>query len=300
MTGASQAGIYRWSKILRTESEVAAWEVMIEASGLTNATISHNTGRKTWRLEIFDPSRAQLGGWEKEFGGVIEHLSADKLEVMSLATPKGESPLLKIRDCLLVTQSTDKLVLNSIRKSFPRRIVLSYPPSLAFGTGDHATTATCLRLIVDFSKQRVKLDKACWSFLDLGCGSGILSAAAKALGADKVVGIDIDEMAVKTAHRLAGRNGIDEASLIKADVLKWKPRSRQSYDLITANIFHDVLIEVFPRLSEWLKPDGELIVSGILQTQEPSCLSVGKRAGFEFDHIIRKGKWSTAHGTLSR
>ncbi len=296
----SQAGIYRWSKTLRTESEVATWEAVIEASGLINATISHNAGRKNHALEIFDSVRAELVSWQKQFGGEIEFLSAAKLEAMSQPPSEEAFRLLKIRDRLLVSQTTDKRVLADIRNEFPERIILSYPPGLAFGTGDHATTATCLRQITDFAKQRARLGATRWDFLDLGCGSGILSAAAKALGADQVLGIDFDEMAVRTAHRLAAQNGLDESSLVVADVLKWKPRRHQTYDLIAANIFHDVLIEVFPRVPAWLKPGGELIVSGILNSQERTCLRAGEKTGFEFDRVIRKGKWSTAHGVLSR
>jgi len=279
---------------------VATWEAVIESSGLTHAMISHNVGRKSHVLEIFDPVRAELAGWQKQFGGEIEFLTAAKLEAMSQPPPGEEAGLLKIRDRLLVSQTVDKQVLDDIRKEFPDRIILSYPPGLAFGTGDHATTATCLRQITDFAKQRARLDETHWDFLDLGCGSGILSAAAKALGADKVLGIDFDEMAVRTSHRLAAQNGLEEASLIVDDVLKWKPQGHQTYDLIAANIFHDVLIEVFPRLPIWLKLEGELIVSGILNSQESNCLRAGEKAGFEFDRVIRKGKWSTAHGKLVR
>lgn len=294
----SHPGIYRWSKTLRTESEVDTWEAVIESSGLTHAMISHNVRRKSHALEIFDPIRAELAGWQKQFGGEIEFLTASKLEAMSQPPPEEEAGLLKIRDRLLISLTADKRVLADIRKEFPDRIILSYPPGLAFGTGDHATTATCLRQITDFAKRRARFDGNHWNFLDLGCGSGILSAAAKALGAGQVLGIDFDEMAVRTAHRLASQNGLDEACLIVDDVLKWKPRRHQTYDLITANIFHDVLIEVFPRLPAWLQPEGELIVSGILNSQEQNCLRVGEKAGFEFDRIIRKGQWSTAHGKL--
>ena len=299
MTGSSQASIYRWSKILRRESEVVTWEAVIEASGLTHAAISHQAGRKTHFLEIFDPARDQLVGWQKQFGGEIEFLTATKLEAMSQPSSEEELRLLKIRDRLLVVNTADKKNLADIRKQFPGRTVLSYPPGLSFGTGDHATTASCLRLIADFSKQREKVEGPAWSFLDLGCGSGILTAAAKALGADQVLGIDFDEMAVRTARKLATKNGFAKTDLIEADVLKWKPSRQQTYDLIAANIFHDVLIELFPCLPEWLNPGGELIVSGILNAQEKSCLSAGEKAGFEFDRVIHKGKWSTAHGKLA-
>ncbi len=294
----TRAGIYRWAKTLRTETEVATWGAVIEASGLVSATISHIAGKKTWQLKIFDPSRTELETWEKQFSGVIEYISADELEKMSQPSLDGESKLLKIRDRLLVTQSVDGKLIKELKKNYPGRIVLSYPPALAFGTGDHATTATCLRLICDFSKERGRPEAKPWSLLDLGCGSGILCAAANALGAQQVLGIDFDEMAVRTARRLAGPNALDENTLLEGDVLKWQAPRQQTYDLIAANIFHDVLIEVFPKLPAWLKSDGQLIISGILNSQEQNCLSAGKKAGFVFDRVIRKGKWSTAHGTL--
>lgn len=295
----SQTGIYRWSKILRTETEVATWEAVIEASKLVSATIFHIAGKKSCLLEIFDTSRVELEAWKQQFGGEIEHLTAPELEAMSQPPLDGESEVLKIRDRLLVTQSVDGQVLQQLKNDYPERIVLSYPPALAFGTGDHATTATCLRLICDFSKERNKSGAEPWSLLDLGCGSGILCAAANALGAQQVLGIDFDEMAVRTARRLAGPNGLNENTLIEGDVLKWQAPHQQTYDLIGANIFHDVLIEVFPMLPAWLKNDGQLIISGILNSQEQNCLSAGEKAGFVFDRVIRKGKWSTAHGTLA-
>lgn len=279
---------------------MAIWEAVIEASGLTQATIFHRSGSHSWRIEIFDSSRSQLVGWRKQFGGALEYLSFTQLEAMSQPPVEGEGSLLKIRDRLLVTQATGEAELGKIRRQFPGRMVLSYPAGLAFGTGRHATTATCLRMVTDFAKDRGRRATEPWSFLDLGCGSGILCAAAKALGASEVLGIDFDEMAVRTARGLAVRNGLEECSLVEGDVLKWKPRRSQAYDLIVANIFHDVLVEVFPRLPGWLKAGGELIVSGILREQESSCLAAGEQAGFGFGRIVHRGKWCSAQGQLSR
>ena len=120
-----------------------------------------------------------------------------------------------------------------------------------------------------------------------------------ALGAENIQGLDFDGTAIRTAHKLAELNDLDGQCLAEADVLDWKPSRGRCYDLIAANIFHDVLIEVFPRLPRWLKPGGELIVSGILRGQEKSCLAAGKKAGFTFHRIIRRGKWTTARGELS-
>lgn len=298
MKSGPQAGIYRWSKVLRSESEVNTWEAVIESSALLGATISHQAGKKTWRLEMFDPSAEELSGWEKKFGGRIEYFSEAELEAMSQPVKASQGELLKIRDRIIVSQDSDEAILQQLREDFPKRLVLSYPPALAFGTGGHATTATCLRLICDYVKNRNKDKEVSWSFLDLGCGSGILSAAANGLGAQSVLGIDFDEMAVRTARRLAANNGLAAQCLIEGDVLHWQPPGKRTYDLIAANIFHDVLIEVFPKLPAYLSPGGELIISGILNSQEKNCLQAGEQAGFVFDRVIRRGKWSTAHGSL--
>ncbi|MCF6311457.1 MAG: 50S ribosomal protein L11 methyltransferase [Verrucomicrobiales bacterium] len=298
MTSESQQGIYRWTKILRSESEVEHWQAAIEAALLLNAMISHIAGKKSWKLEIFDPALTQLKPWQDQFDGKIEHLSTADLLAMSQPAVDQQTSLLKIRDRIVITQAAASEQIEQVRQQFPKRIVLSYPPALAFGTGEHATTATCLRLICDFCKKRQSKSKQAWHFLDLGCGSGILSAAAKAMGASSVIGMDFDPMAIRAAHRLAEINGLQNSELIEADVLKWQPPAQHSYDLIVANIFHDVLIELFPNIPKWLKPDGELILSGILGTQEKSCLHAAEQAGFVFDKVVRKGKWSTAHGKL--
>ena len=271
---------------------------MIEAMGLTGATLSHQEGRKTWRLEIFDTTRDQLEGWNSQFGGKIESFSALDLEDLSLAHQSQAAPLI-IRDRLVISQSAEKADLKKLREKYPERKILIYPPGLAFGTGDHPTTATCLRLVTDFAVQWQRADQQSWNFLDLGCGSGILCAAAAALGANKIQGLDFDGTAIRTAHKLALQNDLDQACLLEADVLEWKPPGGLRFDFIAANIFHDVLVELFPRLPNWLKPGGKLIVSGILRDQEKACLAVGNKAGFTFHGILRRGKWITARGELS-
>ena len=81
------------------------------------------------------------------------------------------------------------------------RIVLDLEPGLAFGTGTHETTRLCLELLEKY------LTPGC-DFLDMGCGSGILSVAALLLGAKSAVGVDIDPLAVKTAVENANTNGV--------------------------------------------------------------------------------------------
>jgi ribosomal protein L11 methyltransferase len=170
---------------------------------------------------------------------------------------------------------------------------------MAFGTGHHATTATVLRLLVDFAKARnANGISRPWTMLDLGTGSGLLAIAAEKLGAAKAWGCDYDDKAVRVARVNLRRNGTKRVTIDEADVLKWTPRER--YDCVAANLFHDVLEAAFPKIARSLKRDGTLFISGILRTQADSCLASGRKAGLVFDEVITRGKWVTARGGLRR
>ena len=75
---------------------------------------------------------------------------------------------LKVRDVFLLTAEARETELVKIQKAHPKRQIISIPPEMAFGTGDHATTSTCLRLLVDVSRER-KCTK--WTVADLGTGT---------------------------------------------------------------------------------------------------------------------------------
>jgi ribosomal protein L11 methyltransferase len=164
---------------------------------------------------------------------------------------------------------------------------------MAFGTGHHETTSTVLRLLVDAAPKLNREGKA-WTLADLGCGSGILAIAALKLGARKAWGCDYDPQAVRISKENAIRNDTPKARFTRLDVLQWEPK--EQWDIVAANIFHDVLEAAFPQLVKAVAPGGLLILSGILHTQAASCLAAGKKAGFKADRVIRKGKWVTAIG----
>lgn len=83
------------------------------------------------------------------------------------------------------------------------RVVLNLDPGLAFGTGTHETTRLCLTALERYIKQGGHV-------LDVGCGSGILAVASLLLGAGRAVGVDIDELAVKTAKENAALNQVED------------------------------------------------------------------------------------------
>ncbi len=163
---------------------------------------------------------------------------------------------------------------------------------MAFGTGDHATTSTCMRFLVDIARER-KNEK--WSVADLGTGTGLLAIAAEKLGANEVWGCDFDPFAVAVARRNAERNETPAIVFKDQDVLKWKPR-KSGYDVVLANLFSTVLLEAWPVIAKSLGKGGDLVVSGILASQAWEVFQGAAAVGIGFPKLVRKGKWVTARG----
>ncbi|MDR1891448.1 MAG: 50S ribosomal protein L11 methyltransferase [Oscillospiraceae bacterium] len=136
------------------------------------------------------------------------------------------------------------------------RTVLKIDPGAAFGTGTHATTRLCLKLLEKYLNPEGR-------FLDIGCGSGILSAAAALLGAGRVVGVDIDPVAVKTADENMAVNGIpaEKYEIFTGDLIQ---KVTGKFSLIAANIVADVIIALAPDIPRFLESDGVFICSGVI------------------------------------
>ena len=129
-------------------------------------------------------------------------------------------------------------------------------PALAFGSGHHATTYSCLRAISEYIKEGDRV-------LDVGCGSGILALASRKLGAEVDL-CDTDEIAVDSAKENFELNGETYNSIWVGSVNK----STQEYDIVIANIIADVLKAISKQLKDRVKDGGFLILSGILDKKE--------------------------------
>lgn len=275
-------GMWVWEK-LSAAKWLDAWEDRFH--GNPNFVVHVLKGGKTVRVEVFCETKPDAEKIAEIFGGRVRELkSADWQKPVEVPPP------LKIRDRFVVTQEDDESRLEAMRSEFAGREVLSIPPEMAFGTGDHATTSTVLRMLVDIGRQRGQG----WSCADLGCGTGLLAIAARKLGAEPVYACDYDPFAVKVTERNGPRNGVDGIVVEEVDVLDWKPDTR--YDVVLANIFSTVLIQAFPVLAKLVKPGGELVLSGILASQAWDVFEEAARHGFGFPKVVRKGKWVTARG----
>ena len=273
--------MWLWSKLSSTKWR-DAWEERLHLLAGTSLVITEFPGRATVRLEVYCRRKSEAEKIRNQFGGSMRALKDRNWA--ALAVPQIKP--IPIRDRFLVVSETDEAALDAHRAAHPGRELLLIPVEMAFGTGDHPTTATCLRLICD-------LPMAGRRVLDLGCGTGILALAAKKLGAGRVLAVDFDPEAVAASKRNARRNGVRGVTFERRDVLEWTPEE-PPFDLILANIFADVLTASFPKMKRLLAPSGTLILSGILNTSAPDLLEEGRRQGFRFTRVIHRGKWVTA------
>lgn len=144
------------------------------------------------------------------------------------------------------------------------RVVLNLDPGLAFGTGTHETTRLCMQAIEKYMNPNDKI-------LDVGCGSGILGVTALLLGADSAVGVDIDEMAVKTAKENAELNKVDDRFTVLCGNLTDKISGK--YNLIVANIVADAIIMLSKDIKNFMYDDSIYIMSGIIDTRVDDVLN---------------------------
>ena len=155
-------------------------------------------------------------------------------------------------------------------------------PGLAFGTGSHPTTHLCLEWLTETMPAA--------SVLDYGCGSGILAIAAKKLGAQQVVGVDIDTQAIVASRYNAQQNQV-EADFYDADTF-----SHETFDVVVANILSSALMVLAPALAKYCKTGGKLALSGILETQTDALIERYSE-WFKMDEPHQRDAWVLLTGT---
>jgi len=149
------------------------------------------------------------------------------------------------------------------------RIVIKLTPGLAFGTGYHPTTRMVLSFIVENIKNGM-------TFLDVGCGTGILSIVAKKLGAGKVLAVDIDPQAVEIAIENALRNDV-KIDVLESNLLE---KVKGKYDMIAANILPEILLELLEDVHRVSHNKTILILSGITEEKEKILLDRARSKGW--------------------
>ena len=239
------------------------------------AVIERPNGKRV-QVEAFCQHRRDARVLVTDFGGSIADLSSGwQARFFSAAKTKP----IRAGNRLIVASDAADLPKDA---SVTRRLII--PAGAAFGTGEHATTAMSLRMLERVTRRL----PAGWRMLDAGTGSGILALAGRCFGAGEVIAIENDPLAISVAKENARANGIRDITFITADVTRRVPGK---FDIISANLFSELLIATLPNWRKSLAAAGRLILSGVLRKQEPDLMNALGRNGFEAMEIRRRGKW---------
>ena len=167
----------------------------------------------------------------------------------------------------------------------PGQKVLTLDPGIAFGTGQHPTTRACLDAI-----DALAAENADRTFLDVGCGSGILSIAAALEGFRDVRGFDNDPDAVRNANENAEANGL---GALFSDGDLSVPGTAAPADVVAANVLAPVLVRFAREVGALVNPGGRLILSGILDEQYEEVRASYAAQGFTEVSNRLIGEWRT-------
>ena len=164
----------------------------------------------------------------------------------------------------------------------PHEHVVLLDSNMAFGTGEHETTSMCVELMQEY----ITGNSVC---IDVGCGSGILGISAIKLGAAKAYLTDIDPIAVESSLHNSELNGVaDKTVVAHSNLLE---NTEVQGDVMMANITGEVLKMLAPSIPKNLKPDGVLILSGIIESRLEMVKAAYEGVGMQVIFERRKGEW---------
>ena len=183
----------------------------------------------------------------------------------------------KVSDSIVIKPSWEEYTAKEGEK------IIDIDPGMAFGTGTHETTRMCINAI---EKYMNKGD----SLIDIGCGSGILSIAAAHLGAEKVIAVDLDKLAVKVSKENVDLNGFSNTIDVRygdlTDVIDEKA------DVIVANIIADIIAKLSENIADFIKDGGYCISSGIINDKKDFVISKLKENNFDIIEENNDGEWN--------
>ena len=270
-----------WSRISSVKWE-DAWIERLRFAGEQNLVIKKFPASRSIRLDLYtDATTAKK--LKSAFGGTVRPFDAAGWQPPA---PKITDPL-RVAGQLRIYRDRE---LFRKERATGKGLPLLIPSGMAFGTGDHATTARCLQLLVEAAAP-LRASGGKWSMIDLGCGSGILALAAEKLGAAKILGCDFDEACVRISRENALLNKLPLARFLKADVLRWKPPEKKgAYDIVAANLYSTILTAASAMIVEAIQPGGVLILSGILAVEEKTI--VDTFSSLRHVKTLKRGKWA--------
>ena len=196
-----------------------------------------------------------------------KHFKAERISERIVVRPSWESFDAKSDDCVIVLD-----------------------PGMSFGTGQHPTTRNCLRFV-----DKLSCEFPASTFLDIGCGSGILSIAGVGLGLTSVTAIDIDDVAVAIAVKNCETNDVSQlVDCACADMSTYC--ANKTFDIVVANMLAHLLDSMVSQIIATVAPheNARLIISGCLDSQIDDTLAAFCSFEFKEDARLSYDGWTSA------
>ena len=289
-------------KINANEQNAEAISDVLMEIGALSASIEDANAETQAEQAIFgEPGDPPPGIWQENIvtamfehdANVADIMSRLKKEIKTFNTSilQYHTETIADQDWVRATQEqfdpikiTEKLWIVPTWHNAPNHdaINIILDPGLAFGTGSHPTTSLCLEWLT--RQQNLN------NVLDYGCGSGILAIAAKKLGAEVVVGVDIDSHAIVSSNYNALQNNVD-INFYDANMF-----TQQSFDVVVANILSSALMVLAPALAKYCNVGGKLALSGILDAQTDALIARYSE-WFNMDTPTKKDDWILLTGS---
>ncbi|GAA0747355.1 50S ribosomal protein L11 methyltransferase [Clostridium oceanicum] len=182
------------------------------------------------------------------------------------------------------TKVSDKIVIKPIWENYLKKqeeLVVDLDPGMAFGTGTHETTRMCIKSLEKYINKDFEV-------FDIGCGSGILSIVSSKLGAQKVIGVDLDPVAVKSSKENLTYNDCSNVHILEGNLMEVV---HEKADIVVANIIADVIMFLSEGVKNFIKEKGYFIASGILNTRKEEVIEKLEKENFKIEEIIEDGEW---------
>ena len=215
--------------------------------------------------------------------------------IMEVSEVDDENWIRAYKETLEPIFLTDEIVIKpswiDIGELSDEKTVISLDPGMAFGTGDHETTAMCGMLMEKYGCESKKI-------LDIGTGSGILAIVGAKLGATEIKAIDIDEVAVEVAKENVILNACEDVvSVSVGDLTKG---IEYKADIVVANLMAELVVFLSEAVREHMREDGLFITSGILLEKEDMVKEGMVVNGLEIVEVVCRGEWCAIVAKPSR
>ena len=291
------AALHHLAVTVPVEAEDAASAILEERFGLWPASFTEPEGA-TVELSLFlqpdrKPAGAELAGLNVQLQRLARHglpVHGLRIRMRRLAgrdwrqSWKRHFRPLAIGRRLLLRPSWSR------RRAVRGQAVVVLDPGLSFGTGQHPTTAFCLRELV-----RARHSSRHQSFLDIGTGSGILAIAAAKLRYQPVRGIDLDPESIRVAKANSRRNRVSRRVRFQEIDLAQAPLRRGlTGDVVCANLLADLLLSQCDRILSSVRPGGVLVIAGILAREFEEVDRAYVDRGLRRMRARLEGEWQSA------